>query len=176
MAKKQTNPAELNSSYTVFFLIAALGLAFVLAPSSEVVRNVSTVILVLYTLLLYFMWDFIKQLYSTGQSIFLYAVTFIILPTFMNFTLQYPYGRFGAIIFIGSIIIAGVLEFIYEILIKHRLPKPAFKRFLGLDNKVDQSLIKFSDQHLALNDYKGLVSATLLIVLFYTLSFLLIHR
>lgn len=176
MKKIENDPAEVNLSYTAFFLLATLGLTFLFSQSFGELRNVSGLVLLGYALLLYFMWDFIRQLYSPGQSVFLYTLTFIILPFAMNWLLKYPYAQAGLAILVGAYIAAGIAEWLYEYLIKRKMPRNILKRIVLIDNKVDKSMVDISTHQLALYEYRGLAFALILIASYFTLTYLLFHR
>lgn len=139
-------------------------------------RYVATIVIILYVLLLYFVWDFIKQLYSPGQAVFLYATIFIIMPFAMNWLLNFPYARVGSIVIIGSFILAAILEYLYEGMIKKRLSKNLFTRMLSVDNKIDKSLVRISKEHVYLTEWKGFIFALSLAVTYFALTYLLFHR
>lgn len=173
---KTKNYAEVNTSYTTFFLLSTLALGLLFGSLLPETRYVSSIVIILYVLLLYFIWDFIKQLYDPMQAIFLYATIFLVLPFAMDWLLNFHYARLGAIILIGSYITAGIFELFYEVVIKKYLRKNLLNRILIIDNKIDKSLIKISNEHVYLNEYKGLIFALFLAVAYFTFTYLLFHR
>ncbi len=173
---KNRNYAEVNSSYTTFFLISAIGLGLFFGTMLPETRYQASILVVLYVLLLYFVWDFIKQLYSPGQAVFLYATIFIIMPFAMNWLLNFPYARLGSIILIGSFFLAAILESLYEKLIKQRLDRSLSSRILSVDNKIDKSIVQISNKHVYLTEWKGFVFALSLAIIYFSLAYLLFHR
>lgn len=155
-SKKEKNWATINSSYTLFYLIITVGVTFVFANSLPTLKGVSFFILLLYALLVYFMWDFVRQLYNPTHALFLILLTIVGLPFFMNMLFGFPYGRAGAYIFIISTILAAIPEFIYEVLVKRHLSKRFFRRMFLVDKVLDKHFIKLREEHLLLTDARGM--------------------
>jgi hypothetical protein len=176
MAKITLDPAKANSSYTAFFLLATVTLAFVITKTSPDLSLLSGWVVACYALLLYFLWDFIKQLYSPGQSVLLFALVFIVLPAAMNYTLDYPYAFLGLIILIGAEITAGISEVLYESVLKKRFTKKTVKRLLKLDHSLDKSLVELNGRHLALHEYRGIIFGVLLVAAYFIGSYMLLHQ
>lgn len=173
---KNRNYAEVNSSFTTFFLVSAVGLGLFFGTMLPETRYQASSLVILYVLLLYFVWDFIKQLYSPGQAIFLYATIFIVMPFAMNWLLNFPYARLGSITFLGALVSAAILESLYEKLIKNRLSKSFSSRILSVDNKIDKSIIQISKNHVYLTEWKGFIFALSLSIIYFTIAYLLFHR
>ncbi len=174
--KKETNHAEVNSSFTVFFILSLLVLSWLFSGLFQETKYQSLFVIFLFGLLLYFIWDFIKQLFNPGQAVILFTLTFIILPFIMNLIFDFPYGRLGGIVLFTSYVLARCLEFIYERLVKPKSQQRYFKTILQLDNKMDKSLINLSTNHVYVSDFKGMVFALTLIVAYFAGAYLLLHN
>ncbi|QQS19898.1 hypothetical protein IPL85_00325 [Candidatus Saccharibacteria bacterium] len=169
------NYAEVNTSYTVFFLLSSMGLGLFFGSLITETSYSSAIIIILYVLLLYFIWDLIKQLYSPGQAVFLYATIFIVMPAAMNLLLNFPYARLGTIVLLGSYFTAGILELLFEMIVKKRLSKNLFVRIVSVDNKIDKSIIKISNEQVYLTEYRGFVFAICLTAAYFTIAYILFH-
>lgn len=174
MKKKHTNPAEVDSSFTVFFITTAFLLTWLLTSVFSGFESVSLIVVLLFVLLMYFIWDFIKQLYSPGQAVFLWALTFLVLPLIMSLFLSLYFARIGVIVFILANLISIPLELLYERVVKKRAPKKFMKRLTNIDGNLDKSIIKISDDHVQFSSVKGFSFAVVLILVYLGLSYLLL--
>lgn len=174
--KKATQYAAVNVSYTSFFILFVFVSSWFFASVLPETRGKSLVVLALYALLLYFMWDFIKQLYSAGQALILYTITFIILPVVMNFAFNSLYGRIGLVVLVSSYFFAGLAELAYEGIVKPHLPRRSLKQLVLIDNKIDRSMIRFSRNQLYLTNYRGFAFALALIAGYTAIAFALFHK
>lgn len=165
---------NVNSSYTVFFAVCAVWLTFVFSGSFGNLQSKSWVIILGFALLNYFIWDFIKQLYSPGQSVIIYCLMFAILPTALSLSIGGSFVIAGAIVWLGAAIIAGALELLYEGFFKSSAPKKIINRLLLVDNKIDRSMVSLNMKELSFFNYRGLIFAMLLISSYYVLALLLI--
>ena len=170
---KNNNNADVNSSFTTIFLFSVLFFGIFYGKLIPSYNTYSLLVLIAYVLLLYFIWDFIKQLYSAGQAVILYVIIFIIMPFAMNLLLDFPYARLGSIVLISSYIVSGILETIYEKILKRKISKNYLRRLILIDINIDKSLIKFSYQHIYLNQYMGFSIALMLAVSYFTITYLL---
>jgi hypothetical protein len=170
------NYAEVNTSYTVFFILFLLGLSLFFGNLLPETKNLAIIVLILYGLLFYFILDFIKQLYSPGQAVFLYFMTFTILPFAMNWLLDYPFARLGTIIVLGAYFLSGIFEVLYEGLVKKRLPRNLSKRIVLMDSKIDTRMISLSNKYVYLSDFNGIALALVLMTTYFVLSYILFHR
>lgn len=173
---KNKNYAEVNTSYTTFFLFSCIGLGLFFGNLLPEPKSLSAIVIILYVLLLYFIWDFIKQLYSPGQAVFLYAAIFLVMPFAMNWLLVFPYAHLGSIVLIGSYFIAGILELLYEKVSKISFSKNILARTILIDNKIDRSLIKISSEQIYITEYRGLIFAVSLATIYFVITYVLFGR
>lgn len=166
--------AHVNSSYTFFFGISAIALAFIFSNSFGELRNKSWLIILGFALVTYFLWDFIKQLYSPDQAFLLYCLIFIVLPFVGSLSLGYIQVA-SFIVWLGASITAGILELIYEYGFKSIAPKSITKRLLIVDNKIDKSIVTIYKKQMSVYSIRGVIFAVLLITTYYLATYLLLR-
>jgi hypothetical protein len=171
---KQSEHAQVNSSHTVFFIVAAIGVSLLLATQLEELKQLHWLALVGFALLVYAVWDLIKQLYSFEQAAILYLIIFGVLPFLMSWTFEFPYALTGALVFTGAYALAAAAELLYESVIKRRLPRTVMSHLLTADRYVDNRMTKFHANHFILTEYQGVVMAVFLIGLYFAGVFLLL--
>lgn len=172
----QKDHSEVNSSYTTFFLISCVSFSVIFGRFIPKYSSFSIITLIIFSLILYLTWDLIKQLYSPNQAVIIFVITFIIMPGLMNLLLDFPYARLGTIIIILSYITAGLLELIYESIIKRNIKRKKIAGLLLIDNNIDKSMIEFSNKYLYLNSFIGMLSAMTLAILYFVATYLLFHK
>lgn len=167
---KQRQAAEVNSSYSIFFLLATIGICLVLTNSTIVAENDLTLLgSIGFALIIYFMWDLIRQLYSPGQSVLLYAVTFFVLPFIISASFYDGYFIFiaGWLTYILASLTAGIMEIIYEYIVKSKVPRYVMKRLVMTDSALDKSLLSFNDKHFSFFNLKGVIVYGLIVLVYY---------
>ena len=172
---KRRATAEVNSSYTTFFLVSTIGFSFLFLDGFAGPKGPAWFITLGFALLMYFVWDFIKQLYSPGQSVILYFLAFCLLPFLLRLTVGENFFSAGVLTWAFATLSAGLLELLYEGLVKQRAPKRIMQRLLLVDGKLDRSLVRMnyrSESHFTLVD---ICLVTLLLAAYYALSFALIR-
>lgn len=174
--KQLINYAEVNSSYSIFYGIFVIIFSFLIVEMLGALQAHSFYVIAGFALLTYFIWDFVKQLYSAGQAVILYFVMFFAVPVTMNLLFGFQYAYLGLAIYIGALIAAGLVELIYESVVKKHAPKSITKRLFMVDNKIDQSIIKLSDKHVFLTEYKGIIIGLAIIAVYFVGTYLLLHR
>lgn len=174
MAKK-SHPAAVNMSFTMFYLLSAIGFSFLFINRISQLSNVAWFVVLGYALLSYFVWDFMRQLYSPGQAVFLYCITFWVMPFILKFYVSYILGITGFVIFVSSYIVASLVELAYESLIKKRLPLNLKNFLMHFDANIDKGLIKISDTQLVLSESRGIIFATILILIYLIGSYSLLR-
>lgn len=167
---KRRQSAEVDSSYSVFFLIATIGICLVLTNSNLVEQSTPTLIgSIGYALVIYLVWDLIKQLYSPGQSLLLHTLTFLLLPYII--ALSFHDGSFifvvGWLTYILATFLAGILEMIYEFVLKSRMPHAVMKRLFMTDNALDKSLLSFNDRYLSFFSLSGIIVYLIIVATYY---------
>jgi len=101
-------------------------------------------------------------------------ITFWGLPILMM-VMDEKYWLAQAVIWPLALIIAGILELIYETFIKAHAPKNVVKRFILVDSKIDKSLLRISDMQLSLGSFAGLLFGVFLVVAYLLLSWMLVQ-
>lgn len=175
---KQQKPdaAQVNLSYSLLYLASSVGLSFFFSHSMSTLQGRSTAVILGFALLIYFIWDFVRQLYSPGQAVLLCVLALLVLPYVLDASLGYPYARIGGIVYACALGLAGVLEFLYEYVLRRRLPAALSKRLLGLDAAVDSSLIRIRTRQLALYEYRGFAFGVVIVCAYFAIAYLLLHR
>ena len=163
-AEKIEESVEVNSSFTTFFLLSAIGLSYLLSYCFPAFQMQSGVIILGYALLVYFVWDFIKQLYSPGQSVILYFITFVMLPAAMSIAITDIFPMTGIVIWMGAQLVAGIFELLYELILKPTIPKGILRRLMIVDNKIDRSLLSIHKKQLSYFNLTGFLVALFFIV------------
>ena len=170
---KRDDATAVNSSYSIFFGLSVLVLSYFLSNFGQHHLR-SWVIIALNVMLIYVLWDLVRQLYSPGQAVTLYMITFWGLPILMM-VMDEKYWLAQAVIWPLALIIAGILELIYETFIKAHAPKNVVKRFILVDSKIDKSLLRISDMQLSLGSFAGLLFGVFLVVSYLLLSWMLVQ-
>lgn len=168
---KLAEAAKVNTSYTLFFLFSTIGLTFVFSTSF---KGAGWGVIMGYALLIYFIWDLIKQLFSPGQSVILFCLTFTIVPAILSWILGWEYPMIGLTIWILATFIAGFLELVYEFLFKSIAPKNIVKRPLLVDGKIDKSLIAYNIKYESEFNIKTFSFAILIVLSYCILSIMLV--
>ncbi|HAC56133.1 TPA: hypothetical protein DCF80_01405 [Candidatus Saccharibacteria bacterium] len=174
--KKSAHPAAVDSSHTVFFLFlsASASMAF----GSLFLHTISLAVAIFIgALLIYVIQDLARQVYSAGEAMLLVVLSLFILPFVMGFIGGGTISRLAIVVYIFSLIGAGILELLYNLIITRKPLGRLHLRLLNLDTKVDRSTIKLSNYHLTLMSYRGLVFGISLmvgyVVLVYCLGYLI---
>ncbi|HXR49962.1 MAG TPA: hypothetical protein VN778_02965, partial [Verrucomicrobiae bacterium] len=79
MSKKK-RISDGDVSFALFFLLSTIGFSWLFAGSINVRHNQSLLAILGFSILVYVVWEIIPQLYSPGQSIILFFLTFNLLP------------------------------------------------------------------------------------------------
>lgn len=167
--KKIEYAAKVNTSYTVFFFVSALGLSWLFSGMFKEYQPQFTVVVLGFVLLLYFVLDFIKQLYSAWQAVVLYALTCLILPPVFSFFFSNLIPRTGVLVFLIAHIIALVLEFSYNKLFRGVASKSLLGRLTSIDGKLDEHFMHLHYNQLDLFTLQGFFFALCLILGYYGL-------
>lgn len=167
---KRTAAAHVNTSYSIFFLLSAIGFGLIFSGGYGEFSNRAWFVMFGYALLIYFIWDLIKQMYSAGQSVLLYFITFILLPTLLSYVVGSSFFVAGTIIFILSTITAGLLEILFELVFKSIVPKSIVKRLLLVDGKIDKSLVELNLKYESHFNFRSILIAVLIITAYCALS------
>lgn len=173
--KRKPDPSQVDSSFSMFFLLAAIGLSFVLFNRTDGLHVQPALVVLAFALLTYVTWDLIKQLYDPGQAIFLYALVFIIAPTTVTLIAGWNIGFLGMFIWMGATMFAGLGELLYEKLVKRRLPKRLLRRMIQVDGSIDSSMLALHNRHLLLTQYRGLAFGFGITLAYLWLSYLLLR-
>ncbi|MDB5162569.1 MAG: hypothetical protein JWO54_559 [Candidatus Saccharibacteria bacterium] len=172
---KDFHDENVDSSYTVLYLFfTVIGSVAVSAAFGSLSSPILFAVMG-YAILSYFIWDLIRQLFSPGQAIFLYVITFFILPVLMNYLLVTSVGTLAITIYVAANIGAIVFESIYEGIVKKRLPSKVLRRLLAVDTKIDKSIAPLSIKHIQLTEVRGIAVALSLIAIYFLAILLLLH-
>lgn len=175
MAQQNLDPqhkaAQVNSSYSVFFLLSVIGISFVLTNSTIVPQDQTWLAAIFFALIFYVTWDIIRQLYSPGQTVVLYTLTFIIFPLLLSVTVYEGYFIWvaGWITWLIATITASILELIYEVFFASSTPRNTMKRLLRLDASIDKSLVSLNDKHLSYFNLRGVIVYGLIITGYFAI-------
>lgn len=172
---REIESAHVNSSFTTFFLVFLVGFAVVLGSLFDVGQGI-IIALIGFALLMYFVWDLIRQLYSAGQALLLYFTIFLVLPGVLNLTLSFMVGSYAIALYIAALLAAMLAEIIYEVVAKKVLPKKVVRRLLSVDAKIDKSIVALSVKHVQLSEFKGIAIALGLAVVYTLAAIVLLHR
>lgn len=169
---KQREAAKMNLSLAVFFCLSAASLSYVLSLSSIGLQGRSWALITLYAILCYFMWDFIKQLYNSGEAVALYCLTFVVLPGILGLanTELWLILRTGVVVYVICTMVSLIMEVVY---VSMRILMGASERS-SIGDSLDHSLVHFHDKHLALFDLRGFLFGVLLIVGYIFLAYMLL--
>ncbi|MFZ1301164.1 MAG: hypothetical protein WAQ27_01115 [Candidatus Microsaccharimonas sp.] len=173
---KKTNDEYVDSSYTTLYLFFTILCSVVISFAFGGAGLSVLFAVVGYAILSYFIWDVIRQLFYPGQAVFLYVITFLILPVLMNYFLANSVGTLALIIYIAANLAALLFECIYEGIVKKRLPTKVLRRLLSVDAKIDKSIAPLSVKHIQLTELRGLVIALGLVLLYFSAILLLLHK
>lgn len=165
-----------NSSYTTLFLIFTIFYSLFIAFAYTGREYSAAFALIGFAFIAYFVWDIIRQLFSPGQAVALYIGIFHVLPVLMALLLSIPVGWLALVIYLAATITAGIFEDLYENFIKKRVPKRFLKRLWSIDNKIDKSIAPLSVKYLQLTEFRGVVLATGLALLYFVAVLVLLHR
>lgn len=168
---KQAEAAKVNTSYTLFFFLSTVCITFLFSTSFE---GSGWLVIMGYALLMYFIWDLIKQLFSPGQSVILFCLTFSITPAILSLVLGQEYPMIGLTIWILATVMAGFLELVYESIFKSIAPKNVIRRLLLVDGKIDKSLVDYNIKHESEFNIKTFAIATAIVVTYCLTSIALV--
>lgn len=169
MRKKVEYAAKANSSYTFFFTVSSFVLSYFVSNIFNKYQPGFMITVLGYALLLYFLLDFIKQLYSPWQSLVLYFFGATLLPFSFAILISGNLARIGVTVFILSHLVSLVLEGVYEYGVKRVAPSSLLRRIYAIDSGIDQRLLKIHGRQHDLNTLSGFLIASGAIVVYYSL-------
>jgi hypothetical protein len=167
--------AEVDSSFTGIFLATTIAYSFIISTQVTELKHLHWLVVIAFALVLYVIWDLVFQLYSFGQAVILLAVALVGLPAAMHWSFDFPYEWLGLYVFLGVLLSTGVLNMLYERVIKKWLPAGVEKRLLAIDNHIDKTMIGLHRRHLTLQEYTGLAAGVALVVGYYAITYLLLY-
>lgn len=169
MRKKVEHAAKANSSYTFFYIISSFILSLFLSKIFNQYQLGFMFALIGYALLLYFVLDYIKQLYSPWQSLMIYVFGSTMLPFSFAILVGGLLAKMGILVFILSHLTSLLLECIYEYVVKRVAPSSLMRRIYAVDSEIDQRLLKMHNRQHDLNTMSGFLIALGAIAIYYCL-------